>query len=90
MEKLKLLKPKNKKQRNEIVCALIGHSMIQKTWFGYYDCARCGMRMGDTLGDVYPLEDVVIVGHNCKKCKTNYKKLTWKDKLYCPDPFKAP
>jgi len=89
--KLKALGKMTKAQRNNIVCSLIGHSMIQELCFGYYTCGRCGVQMGDNLGSIYPAaEEVVVIGHNCPKCKTNYKKLTWRDKLYVPDPFKKP
>lgn len=88
MRKLKLLEPESDEQRNSIICSLIGHSKIQTTCFGYFYCARCGDQLGDTLGGVYPdAESNVIVGHGCKQCKENYEKLTWRDKLYCPDPF---
>lgn len=89
MQKLELLKPfKSKEQRNEIVCALIGHSRIIDTWFGYQNCARCNELLGDTLGGVGIGGDYVIVGHNCKTCRKNYKKFKWEDKIYCPNPFK--
>ena len=89
LEKIKLLKPKNKGQRNEIVCALVGHSLIQEHCFGYFDCGRCGQRLGDSLGSIYlTAEKTVLIGHNCKTCRSNYKKLSWRDKIYCPNPFK--
>ena len=89
MEKLKALGKISKEQRNSIVCSLIGHSLIQTTFFGYYNCGRCGNQLGDSLASIYPaVEVVVIVGHNCDTCQENYKKLTWRDKLYAPDPFK--
>ena len=71
-----------------IVCGLLGHSRIQTMWFGYYDCARCGERMGDALGGTYPqAKTVVVVGHNCETCRENAKALTWKDRFLSPDPF---
>lgn len=89
IEKLEILKPESEKQRNELVCTLIGHSKIQTTFFGDYYCARCGKQVGDSLGSIYQgAEEAVIVGHNCDICQENFKKLTWKDKLYAPDPFK--
>jgi hypothetical protein len=89
MQKLELLKPfKDKEQRNEIVCALIGHSRIIETWFGYQDCSRCGERLADALGGVGLGGDYVVVGHNCKICRKNYKKLDWRNRIYCPNPFK--
>lgn len=89
LNKIKLIEPESKEQRNQIVCSLIGHSMIQTTCFGYYYCGRCGDQLGDTLASIYPaVKDVVIIDHNCKTCEKNYKKLTWKDKLYVSDPFK--
>lgn len=79
----------DKKKRNSVVCSLIGHSNIQTGFFGYIYCGRCGDQVGDTLGGVYSNEKSVMVGHNCKTCRKNYKKLTWKDKLYAPtNPLK--
>jgi len=91
MKKLKALDldPKDKETRNEVVCALIGHSRIQDLCFGYYTCARCGEQLGDGLAGMYSgAEKAVVVGHNCDTCRENYKACTWKDKLYTPDPFK--
>jgi len=91
-ELLKILKSipvKDKDQRNRLVCSLIGHSRISTTCFGYRNCARCGDQLGDSLVSVdFGGEKAVIVGHNCSTCKKNYKECTWKDKIYCPDPFK--
>ena len=88
VEKLKLLGITDEDQKKEVTCSLIGHSKIQTTFFGYYYCARCGAQVGDSLGGVYPgAKDTVIVGHNCSTCRENYEKLTWKDKIFCPDPF---
>ncbi len=91
LAKLKALGPISEQQRNDIVCSLIGHSRIQTYFFGYYNCARCGAQIGDSLGGCYSgAEKAVIVGHSCPTCRENYKKCTWKDKLFCPDPFKEP
>ena len=91
-ELLKILKSlpiMNKRHRNERICGLIGHSRIQTACFGYYSCGRCGQQLGDTLGSVYSFaNETVIIGHKCPKCKENYKKCTWKDKLYVKNPFK--
>jgi len=87
MEKLKALGPMDKAKRNNVVCSLIGHSRIQETCWGYFHCARCGAQLGDQLGSVYDATEVVIVDHNCAKCRKNYKKLTWRDKLYVKNPF---
>lgn len=88
LEKLNLLGIEDEEQRKKITCALIGHSLVQTTFFGYYYCARCEEQVGDSLVGFYPdAERTVIVGHNCPTCRENYKKLTWKDKIFCPDPF---
>jgi glycosyltransferase A (GT-A) superfamily protein (DUF2064 family) len=84
MNKLEALRQK----RNRIICALFGHSKIQTTFFGYFYCSRCGEQVGDALGGCYNASNVVIVGHDCPTCKANYKKLKWKDKIFCPNPFK--
>ena len=89
MKKLKALGKMDKQTRNDIVCSLIGHSRIQSMCFGYYYCGRCGTQVGDGLASVYPeAEEVVIIDHKCIVCKKNYKKCTWRDKLYVIDPFK--
>lgn len=87
MEKLELLNL-DEEQKKQVTCSLIGHSLIQTTCFGYYYCARCGAEVGDSLGSIYPnAVNTVIVGHKCQTCEDNFKKLTWKDKVLCPDPF---
>lgn len=91
-ELLKILKSipiKNKNHRNSIVCSLIGHSLISTTYFGYRYCGRCEDQIGDSLGSIdCGIKEAVIIGHNCKECRANYKKCTWKDTLYVQDPFK--
>lgn len=89
LEKLKLLDLKDDDQRNKVVCSLIGHSNIVSTCFGYVYCGRCNEQIGDSLGSYFDGSKVVIIGHNCNTCRENYKALTWKDKLFCPDPFKV-
>lgn len=81
-------KPKTKGQRNKITCALIGHSLIATMCFGYVYCGRCGDQVADKLmGSDSNAEIRVVVGHNCKTCRANYKKLDWRHKLYVPNPF---
>nr|WP_288830545.1 hypothetical protein [uncultured Clostridium sp.] len=88
LEKLDVLGVTDDEQKKEITCSLIGHSRIQTFCFGYYNCARCGEQVGDSLGGCYPgAVDTVIVGHKCPTCEANYKKLTWRDKVFCLDPF---
>lgn len=74
-------------QRNEIICALIGHSRVVSSCFGYISCARCEKQIGDTLGGVFDLKDKAVMHHKCDLCATNYAEMTWCDKLYTPDPF---
>lgn len=76
-----------KEKIKAIFCVLFGHSKIQTTFFGYFYCGRCGVQVGDSLGGYYVPKEVVIVGHNCKKCRANYKKCTWKDKFMVKNPF---
>ncbi len=91
LKKLKVLEPGSDEQRNQVVCSLIGHSKIQTVCFGYHYCGRCGAQVGDTLGSIYPDADqAVVVGHNCDRCRENFKALTWRDKVFAPDPFKEP
>jgi hypothetical protein len=90
MTKLKSLGKITKEQRNEVVCSLIGHSNIDTICFGYRNCGRCGVQLGDNLGSIdYGRDKCVIIGHNCKTCRKNYKEQsTWADKLYVKNPFK--
>lgn len=88
LEVLKKIHIENTKQRNKIVCALIGHSKICTACFGYRYCGRCSTQLGDSLGSIDSgVEEAVIIEHNCKACKENYKKCTWKDKIYVKNPF---
>lgn len=88
LSKLKALGTLSSEQRNSIVCSLVGHSRIQTTCFSYYYCARCGEQLGDTLASTYPgAGSAVIVGHDCPVCRENAETLTWRDKLYAPNPF---
>lgn len=84
LEKLSLLGDVDLDTKKKIVCAMIGHSNIQTTCFGYVYCGRCGDQVGDVLGSCYTNDKQVIVGHNCQTCQDNYEKLTWKDKLFAP------
>lgn len=78
----------DKDTRNAIVCALVGHSRIQETCFGYFHCGRCEEQVGDNLAGVYDAGDVVIIGHDCNTCRANYEDCTWRDKLYVRDPLR--
>lgn len=89
MLKIKALGKITKEQRNEIICSFIGHSNILTGCFGYMSCARCNAQIGDTIGGSYSNDKAVIVGHNCDVCQSNFKKLTWQDKLYVVNPFKV-
>ena len=87
---LKTMPIKNKENRNEIVCALIGHSKICSSFWGYRNCGRCGVQLGDSLGSIdFGNEQSVIIGHNCEKCQENYKACTWRDKMYVVNPLKS-
>lgn len=88
IKKLKLLDLDDKQTKNEIVCALIGHSNIEYSCMGERSCARCSDVLGDTLMGSYENADAVIVGHACEVCRSNYKALGWRDKFMVDlDPF---
>lgn len=77
-------------KRNTLTCALIGHSRIQTYCFGYFNCARCGDQLGDTLASIYPgAKEAVVVGHDCSQCRENAETLTWRDTVFAPEPFPA-
>lgn len=82
--RIALLGNLTEEQQKRVVCAIIGHSNIQTTCFGYVYCGRCGDQVGDYIASCYENDKQVVVGHGCDLCKTNYKKLTWKDKLFAP------
>ena len=87
MLKLAALGELTEEKRKAVVCALVGHSLIQTQFWGYYDCARCREQVGDSLAGAYKATSVVLVGHNCDTCRANYAALTWEHKLFAPDPF---
>lgn len=75
------------KKIKAIFCVLFGHSNIQDGFFGYWYCGRCEDQVGDSLGSLYWNANQVVIGHNCDKCRENYRKLSWKDKFLTPNPF---
>lgn len=72
--------------RNAVTCALIGHSHIITSCFGYQYCGRCREQIGDSLASV-GIGDEVVIGHKCPTCTANYEKMDWRHKVYVPDPF---
>mgnify|MGYP001558843726 FL=1 len=87
-EILKKIPYRDNEHRNTIVCSLIGHSLISTFCFGYRNCGRCGALLGDSLGGAdYGKLEAVLIGHKCEKCRENYKKCSWKDKLFVKNPF---
>lgn len=87
-DRMAAIAPANDEEAKRIACALLGHSKIQTTFFGYYYCARCGEQVGDSLGSTYSgAETAVIVGHACDVCRANYAALDWKHKVLAPEPF---
>jgi len=87
MQKIELLEPESDEQRNRVVCSLIGHSIIQTTFFGYFYCGRCGDQVGDSLGSCYSAKHVVIVGHKCDVCVKNYNNCTLDGQAICSRPL---
>lgn len=87
-EVLRRVRGLDKDARNATVCALVGHSRIQSTCFGYYNCGRCDAQVGDTLGSIYSgAKRAVVIGHDCPTCRENAELLTWRDTLFAADPF---
>lgn len=70
------------------LCSLVGHSRIISYFMGYQYCGRCKEQIGDTLSGV-GVDLSVGIGHNCEKCRTNYKLMTWKDKFLVKNPFNS-
>lgn len=68
------------KQNASIYCVKYGHAKYVWTFFGYVHCGRCGSQIGDQLGSVFDTTDLIMVGHNCKKCNSLKKKLSSLDK----------
>jgi len=88
LEVLKNIPIQSDEQKRRIICSLIGHSNICETCWGYRNCGRCGETLGDNLAGIdLGRETSVIIGHNCKECKKNYKKCSWKDKYLVKNPF---
>jgi hypothetical protein len=76
-------------EQRKVVCALVGHSLIVESCFGYVHCARCGAQIADKLGGAgfSGAEKCVQIGHNCEMCHKNYKALGWQHKFLTPNPF---
>ena len=70
--------------KRSVLCQLVGHSNVLSGCFGYISCVRCSDQIGDTLAGCYTNKDAVIVGHGCKDCRANRKRLTWRDLLLLP------
>jgi len=88
LEILKKIPIRDNDHKKQIICSLIGHSLICTTCFGYRYCGRCGSQLGDNLASMdFGRESAVIIGHNCETCRKNYKKCTWKDKYLVKNPF---
>lgn len=85
--RLRALGTVDEETEKDIVCALIGHSRIQYTCMGYFNCARCGAQVGDPLAGYYDASHVVIVGHDCDVCRKNFETCTWKDTFMADEPF---
>jgi hypothetical protein len=71
-------------QVKSTLCIWFGCSPIVHSCFGEITCARCGDILGDTLMGCVPEEffmDKVIIGHNCKKCRETYLKLSRFDRF---------
>lgn len=64
---------------NSVTCAILGHSRLQDSWFGYWSCCRCGAQVGDSLASSYNASNVVCLDHHCDDCRRAAKTLTWKD-----------
>ena len=77
-------------QAKAVVCALVGHSNIETTCFGYHYCGRCKAQVGDTLAGTYSNPDIVVIGHDCDICRANAKRLRWQDTMLAPEPFPEP
>ena len=83
-EKLAILEPDSKWQRNSLVCSLVGHSRIRTLFFGGNYCARCETQLGDSLDGAWQQTDEYIEGHDDKECLEALAKMGWQDKLYVP------
>ena len=67
-------------QKAEIYCVKNGHAKYIWNCFGYVQCGRCGLQIGDRLAGVFDTTNSIIVGHKCPKCNLFKKKLSSLDK----------
>ncbi|MGE0674897.1 MAG: hypothetical protein AB7O64_17780 [Methylibium sp.] len=68
-----------------VICALLGHSKVQKVCFGYWYCGRCETQIGDSLASTFDGSRSVVVDHHCDVCRQNLAGLTDADRLLLPD-----
>ncbi len=65
-----------------ILCSIFGHPRVVDYCFGYQTCARCDFQLGDSLGGVgIDAREYVVKGHDCKKCRKNWKRLKVHEKI---------
>lgn len=74
-------------QKQQITCALVGHSRIRESCLGQITCGRCGAIVGDAVMGVYDARKDVLVGHDCEICRANAATLTFRDTFLAKDPF---
>lgn len=67
-----------------VFCALFGHARVYDSFMGYHDCARCGQRVGDSLGSIFV--DHGSVSCDCSICESNWPKLRWRERAFCKQP----
>lgn len=84
---VKVVEPPSITKLKEITCVLLGHSRIMNYCFGECSCARCNEVIHDTFEGPVNVSDCVFMEHDCARCRANYKKLSWKDKIFTPYPF---
>ena len=65
-----------------MACAMLGHSRISTSFFGYIYCARCHEQVGDSLGgaDTAFVDFRHLREGSCNTCEGRRGQLVWRDK----------
>jgi len=71
-------------QKRRVACAIDGHPPIVSVFFGEVSCGRCEARVGDTLIAFFDLDDKVLIGHDCPKCREAARRLTRREMRFLP------
>ena len=64
-----------REKKLRIYCVKNGHANYVFNCFGYVHCGRCEDQIGDRLGGIFNMTNMMALGHKCKTCNRIRKTL---------------